>query len=290
MRYFRVRIDSDDPRLVARDGRTAYDLSSARPALSSFRDLAMVASTTNRGVDDVAEALLDDAPVVGEDDVESGAVRPVVPDEVWATGVTYEASGDAREDESGRPEMYQDVFENDRPELFFKATPSRTVGPDDRIGVREDSEWDVPEPELGVVLYEGDIVGYTVGDDVSSRDLEGQNPLYLPQAKVFERCCAVGPCVASPETVEDPHDLKMSMTISRDGETAFEGETDTSLMARTCEELVSYRNRHDETPELSVLLTGTSIVPPSEFTLREGDRVEIAIENVGTLTNTVTTV
>ena len=160
MRYFRVRIGSDDPRLVARDGRTAYDLSSARPALSSFRDLAMVASTTDRGVDDVAEALLDDAPVAGEDDVESGAVRPVVPDEVWAAGVTYEVSGDAREDESGRPEMYQDVFENDRPELFFKATPSRTVGPDDRIGVREDSEWDVPEPELGIVLYEGDVVGY----------------------------------------------------------------------------------------------------------------------------------
>ncbi|ELZ33881.1 fumarylacetoacetate (FAA) hydrolase [Halogeometricum pallidum JCM 14848] len=290
MRYFRVRIGSGDPRLVARDGRTAYDLSSARPALSSFRDLAMVASTTNRGVDDVAEALLDDAPVVGEDEVESGTVRPVVPDEVWAAGVTYEASGDAREDESGRPEMYQQVFENDRPELFFKATPSRTVGPDDRIGVREDSEWDVPEPELGIVLYEGDIVGYTVGNDVSSRDLEGQNPLYLPQAKVFERCCAVGPCVVSPETVEDPHDLEMSMTIERDGETEFEGETDTSLMARTCEELVSYRNRHDETPELSVLLTGTSIVPPSEFTLREDDRVEITIENVGTLTNTVTTV
>ena len=290
MRYFHVRTGSNDPRLVARDGESGYDLTAARPAVSSFRDLAMVASATNRGVDDVAEGIVSDAPVVGTESVETAAARPLVPDEVWAAGVTYEASDDARQTESDRPDLYQDVFENERPELFFKATPSRTVGPDDRVGIRADSDWDVPEPELAVVLYEGDIVGYTVGNDMSSRDIEGQNPLYLPQAKVYDRCCAVGPCVASPETVGDPHELDVRMTIRRDGETAFEGETNTSLMARTCEELVSSLTRHDAVPELAVLLTGTSIVPPTEFTLREDDHVEIDIESIGTLTNAVTVV
>lgn len=219
MRYFRVRTDSDDPRPVARDGRTAYALSSARPALSSFRDRAMVASTTDRGDDDVAEALLDDAPVVGEAVLEPGAIRPAVPDEVWTAGVTCEAGGDAR----------------------------------------EDSEWDAPEPELGLVPYGGDVVGYTVGDDVSGRDIEGQNPLYLRQTNVFERCCPVGPRVASPETVEDLHELETS-TTSRDGEATFEGGANTSLMARTCEER------------------------------RADDRAETTIANAGTPTNTVTTV
>ncbi|MFC6726486.1 fumarylacetoacetate hydrolase family protein, partial [Halobium palmae] len=215
---------------------------------------------------------------------------PLAAEEVWAAGVTYEASNDARQEESGRAEVYQDVFDNERPELFLKATPSRTMGPGRAVGIREDSDWDVPEPELGVVVYAGEIVGYTVGNDMSSRDIEGQNPLYLPQAKVYDRCCSLGPCVVSPESVGDPRDLELSMTIERDGEAAFEGSTSTSNLARSPEELVSYLTRHNAVPELSVLLTGTSVVPPEEFTLREGDRVDIAIENVGTLSNPVVTV
>ncbi|MFC4357787.1 fumarylacetoacetate hydrolase family protein [Halobium salinum] len=288
MRYYRTET-ATGPLLLAREGRKVYDLTTARRSVESFRDLARVAATLEVGVDEVAGRLLDDAALL-DDDAVSDPDRPVVAEEVWAAGVTYEVSSDAREAESGRPEIYQDVFTNERPEIFFKATPSRTVGPGEAVGVRGDSDWDVPEPELGVVVYEGEIVGYTVGNDVSSRDIEGQNPLYLPQAKVYDRCCSVGPCVASPETVGDPRDLELSMTIERDGETAFEGSTSTSNLARSPEELVSYLTRHNDLPELTVLLTGTSVVPPEEFTLREGDAVDIDIENVGTLSNGVTQV
>ena len=286
MRYYRRQTD-DGSSLVARDGRKAYDLSTVERGLTSFRDLAKVAATMEISVDDVADRLTDDAALIDADNVAKDPLIPAVPDEVWAAGVTYQVSSDAREEESGRGEMYQDVFENERPEVFFKATPDRTVGPNEAVGVRADSEWDVPEPELAVVIYNGEIVGYTIGNDMSSRSLEGQNPLYLPQAKIFENCCAVGPCIASPEEVGDPHDLELSMTIERDGDQAFEGSTSTANLVRSCEELVSYTTRHNHVPELSALLTGTSIVPPNDFTLREEDRISIEIENIGTLENTV---
>jgi 2-dehydro-3-deoxy-D-arabinonate dehydratase len=282
MRYYRYP-STDGSRLIVEAVDGTYDLTAVKPDLASFGDLARVAAVTETGVDDIAKRLLDRAPTHEGDE---GPRAPEV-EEVWAAGVTYAISEQAREAESGMPEMYLDVYEAERPEVFFKATPGRTVGPGEAVGVREDSEWNVPEPELGVVLHRGEIVGYTVGNDVSSRDIEGANPLYLPQAKVYDRCCALGPCVASPETVGDPHDLAMSMTITRDGEAAFEGSTSTGEMVRTCEELVSYYTRHNAVPEHAVLLTGTSIVPPDEFTLREGDSVRIEIENVGTLDNDV---
>jgi len=167
------------------------------------------------------------------------------------------------------------------------ATPSRTVGPREAVGVRGDSDWNVPEPELGLVLYDGEIVGYTVGNDVSSRAIEGENPLYLPQAKVYDRCCAVGPCVVGAGGVDDPHDLGMSMRIERDGETVFDDATSTAEMARSCEELARYWRAHNAVPELGVLLTGTSLVPEEQFTLRPGDTVRIDIEGIGELVNPV---
>jgi 2-dehydro-3-deoxy-D-arabinonate dehydratase len=285
MRYYRHSA-ADGSRLIASDGDDAYDLTAATPDLSSFGDLARTAAVTGDGVDAVAERLLDRAPAVDTPET-PGVIRP---DEVWAAGVTYEISEQARESESGMPEVYLDVYEGERPEIFFKATPGRTVGPGEAIGVREDSTWDVPEPELGVVLHRGEVMGYTVGNDVSSRSIEGENPLYLPQAKVYDRCCALGPCVASPETVGDPHDLALSMEIERDGETVFEGSTSTSEMVRTCEELVSFYRRHNQVPESSVLLTGTSLVPPDEFTLTAGDVVTIDVESIGTLRTPVVTV
>ncbi len=285
MHYYR-HVAADGSRLVASDGGDAYDLTAVKPDLRSFADLARAAAITDADVDGVAGGLLDRAPTFET----SGPARVPEIDEVWAAGVTYEISEQARESESGMPEMYLDVYGAERPEIFFKATPGRTVGPGEAIGVRADSEWNVPEPELGIVLHHGEVVGYTVGNDVSSRDIEGANPLYLPQAKVYDRCCALGPCVASPGTIGDPHDLEMSMTISRDGERVFEGSTSTGEMARSCEELVDYYNRHNAVPERSVLLTGTSIVPPDEFDLQEGDAVSIDIERIGTLENPVVTV
>lgn len=288
MRYYRLPA-SEGTRLVARDGRTAYDLSTTEPAVRSFRDLARVAALVDVSVDDLAGRLTDDAAVVDLDRADD-PVRPAVPDEIWAAGVTYEVSNEAREEESGRDDIYGDVYDNDRPELFFKATPDRTVGPREPVGIRGDSGWNVPEPELAVVVYDGDVVGYTVGNDVSSRELEGENPLYLPQAKIYDRCCAIGPAVASTGAIEDPHDLDVEMTIQRDEDVVFRGSTSTANMVRSCEELVGWLTRHNDVGELAVLLTGTSIVPSEEFTLREGDRVTIGIEAIGTLENPVTVV
>jgi 2-dehydro-3-deoxy-D-arabinonate dehydratase len=277
-----------DRSLVAATGTAAYDLTAVNPDLRSVADLAMAADLVDADLDAVAEGLLGDAPAVDTDRLgDAAAPRP---DEVWAAGVTYEISEQAREAESGMPEIYLDVYESERPELFFKATPDRVVGPGEAVGVRADSDWNVPEPELGVVLYRGSVVGYTVGNDVSSRAIEGENPLYLPQAKTYDRCCALGPCVASPATVGNPHDLAMSMTIERDGEAVFEDGTSTAEMVRTSEELVDWYRRHNSVPRTAVLLTGTSLVPPDEFTLRAGDEVTIEIEDVGTLRTPVRTV
>lgn len=288
MKYYRI-VGADGPCLVARRGADTYDLTATRPNVTAFEDLAYVANVSNRTVDEVAGDLLNETETIPVPD-ETAVGIPTLVDEVWAAGVTYDISEQAREEESGMPDMYLDVYGAARPEVFFKATWDRVVASGDAVGVREDSEWNVPEPELGIVLYEGEIVGYTVGNDVSSRSIEGQNPLYLPQAKVYDRCCALGPCVASPEAVGDPHNLVMTMTIERGGKTVYEGETSTGEMVRTCEELVSYLCRHNSVPESVVLLTGTSLVPEEEFSLTPADEVHINIENVGHLANNVTTV
>lgn len=285
MRYY-ASPGSHGTRLLAEDGSRAYDLTAANDDLRGFADLATAAAITDLSVDEIAERHIERADPVSVDDID-GSVPPVRPVEVWAAGVTYKISEEARQTESGMPEMYIDAYENERPELFFKATADRIVGHGGAIGIREDSGWDVPEPELGIVLHRGDIVGYTVGNDVSSRSIEGANPLYLPQAKIYDKSCALGPCVVSAESVDDPHDLEMSMKIRRDDATVFDGSTSTSGMVRTCEELTSYYTRHNAVPAVSVLMTGTSLVPDDEFTLRAGDEVSITIENIGTLTNTV---
>jgi len=288
MRYYRVGDQIDSFRLIVDTGEATYDLTDLKPSLTSFADLARTSNITETPVDAVATNLLEDAPTV--DPATSNYLTPIEAEEVWAAGVTYEISEQAREDESGMPEVYFDVYEGERPELFFKATPSRTIGPSEQIGVRGDSNWNVPEPELGIVLYRGEIVGYTIGNDVSSREIEGSNPLYLPQAKVYDQCCAIGPCVVSAETVGDPHDLEMTMTITRGGKIVYEESTTTGEMVRTCEELVSYFVRHNAVPETAVLLTGTSLVPEDSFTLQESDNVAISIEKIGTLENQVTSV
>jgi 2-dehydro-3-deoxy-D-arabinonate dehydratase len=283
MRYF-----THDDRLLAVDADAAYDLTATDDALHSFPALARAAHDAGQSLDAyVADTLDTLAPADGIPDTPS---LPVEPPEVWASGVTYEISEQAREAESGLPEVYLNAYSADRPEIFFKATPSRTVGPGEAVGIRADSTWDVPEPELAIVVHRGDIVGYTVGNDMSSRSIEGDNPLYLPQAKVYDRCCSIGPCIASPDTVGDPHDLAMSLTIERDGATVFADETTTADMVRTCEELVGYLARHNPLPETTVLLTGTGIVPDQDFTLQEGDHVAIDIEAIGTLENPVVTV
>jgi len=208
--------------------------------------------------------------------------------EIWAAGVTYQRSEEARREESGTPDVYSMVYNAERPEIFMKATPRRVVGPEGTVTVRADSTWDVPEPELAVVVNaHAEIVGYTIGDDVSSRSIEGENPLYLPQAKLYHGACAIGPGITPAWEVPDPYDLAIWMAIERDNEVIWEGETRTSGLKRRLEELVSYLFREDEFPDGVIISTGTALVPESPFTLEAGDAVEIAIDRLGALRTTV---
>lgn len=288
MQYY--NLNTTDTGLVAETDGTVYDFGTADDPVSTFRELAKAAAASGNSVDQIATRLSQSAKELSPAVLEGNIDRPITPDEVWAAGVTYEISEAAREEESDRPDVYMDVYHSERPELFFKATASRTVGDGVPVGIREDSTWDVPEPELGIVLFRGEIVGYTVGNDVSSRSIEGENPLYLPQAKVYDRCCAIGPGVTSAEAVSDPHDLRMQMQIERSGSVLYDDSTTTANMKRSCEELVSYFCRHNAVPELAVLLTGTSLVPDDDFTLAEGDTVSIEIDELGQITNSVTQV
>jgi 2-dehydro-3-deoxy-D-arabinonate dehydratase len=230
-----------------------------------------------------------DATLEGDEELPAGVtlLRPVDPPEVWCSGVTYERSRDARIEESGS-DVYALVYDADRPELFLKdAGCRRTVAPNEPVAIRSDSRWNVPEPEIGVVLGERlEIIGYTIGNDVSSRDIEGENPLYLPQAKVFAAACAIGPAVYVPEDWDAPLEIRMTIRDATDSE-LFSGETSTAKMRRTFSDLVDWLVRDNPVPPGSVLLTGTGLVPPDDFTLLPGHVVEIRVPEIGTLTNPV---
>ncbi len=215
---------------------------------------------------------------------------PVDYQEVWAAGVTYLRSRDARMEESTQQDVYAQVYDAERPEVFLKATPDRVSSPGEPIAIRGDSTWDVPEPEVALLINAGgEIAGYTVGNDVSSRSIEGENPLYLPQAKIYRACAALGPVVALPWEIEDPRSLAINLEIHRDGALFFSGESSTGQMHRTFEDLAAWLRRCQA--ELFgwgvILMTGTGIIPPSEFTLEAGDEVRITVGGIGTLTNPV---
>jgi 2-dehydro-3-deoxy-D-arabinonate dehydratase len=231
-----------------------------------------------------AYANLDRAP----DPAAPHLLPPVERQEVWAAGVTYAWSREARVREAQSKEVYVRVYQAERPELFFKSLGEKAVGPNDWIGLRGDSRWNVPEPELALVLNPAmEIVGYTVGNDVSSRDIEGENPLYLPQAKIYRHACALGPTIGLAGGDVAGQRLSARMAIHRAGTCVFEGETSTAKMHRGLGELVGFLGRYNDFPDGAVLLTGTGIVPGDEFTLRDGDEVVIEIEGVGVLRNVV---
>jgi 2-dehydro-3-deoxy-D-arabinonate dehydratase len=215
---------------------------------------------------------------------------PIGSQEVWAAGVTYYRSRSARMEESksaGGGDFYDRVYQAARPELFFKATSHRVVGTNAKVAIRKDASWSVPEPELVLFISpSGKITGYTIGNDMSSRDIEGENPLYLPQAKVYDRSCALGPCLLiSDQSL--PASTEIGIEIRRDGESAFSGSTTLKEMKRKPEELVEYLYHSSSFPHGCFLLTGTGIVPPDSFTLQAGDEIRITISPIGTLVNVV---
>ena len=215
---------------------------------------------------------------------------PIGEQEVWAAGVTYYRSRSARMEESkgsGGDTFYDRIYNAKRPELFFKATARRVVGPGAEVRIRTDATWSVPEPELTLLLNPaGDIVGYTIGNDMSSRDIEGENPLYLPQANVYDGSCSIGPCILLSAT-EPPRSTTIRIEIKRAGQTVFSGETTLNELKRELKTLASYLYRDNTFPQGALLMTGTGIVPADIFTLDHGDVIHITIQGIGTLSNTV---
>ncbi|MFP6670440.1 MAG: fumarylacetoacetate hydrolase family protein [Pirellulaceae bacterium] len=216
-------------------------------------------------------------------------LAPIDQQEVWAAGVTYKRSQTARMEESETSaSCYDRVYASPRPELFLKATPHRVSGPGQPLRIRQDATWNVPEPEITCVVNSRlELVGFTVGNDMSSRDIEGENPLYLPQAKVYRQCAGLGPCVTLAADMPAREETTIRLEIQRAGESVFQGETNVDQMARTFESLIEYLGRDQEFPHGVFLMTGTGVVPDSDFTLKPDDVVHITIDGIGTLTNPI---
>ena len=259
---------------------TPLDLSSA--GLSSLSQLL-----SSDRLFELAKSLPAAAPSIPLDKVQW--LPPIDDQEVWAAGVTYKRSQTARMEESeAAASCYDRVYTAARPELFFKATPNRCSGHLGQLRIRTDAKWNVPEPELTLVLSNrGKIVGYTVGNDMSSRDIEGDNPLYLPQAKVYNQCCGLGPWIALADAMPPRDKIGIALKIVRNNQTVFSGETSVAQMARQLEDLVQWLIRDNDLPNGAFMLTGTGVVPDSTFTLAKDDVVHISIDGIGTLINSI---
>jgi len=274
-------------KVFVEDGKKVKDITKLRPSIKSSIDLIKVALGNNLTVSEYLKNTID----TNEGNAPQGTVLsnpriPIDSPETWAFGVTYEDSMKERQAESDTPDVYGKVYVADRPEAFFKSTLARLKGPNDKVGIREDSTWDVPEPELTFIVFHGKIVGFTVGNDMSSRSIEGENPLYIPQAKIFNNSAAIGPCWVPIELL-DYNNLQVEMIIKRNSKEVFSGSGNTNLMKRKCEELNEWLHRSNDIPDGTTVMTGTGTIPPEDFTLHSGDEISISIENIGTLTNTV---
>ncbi|HEY8751823.1 MAG TPA: fumarylacetoacetate hydrolase family protein [Tepidisphaeraceae bacterium] len=297
MSHFRIARDGlfDEPQpttlpatsmklFQTKDGAVVEDQGNARRVRGSWDDLIRSADLV---------AVLREASNSGELFAgfnEASAIAPIGSQEVWAAGVTYMRSREARMEEAksaGGGDFYDRVYNAARPELFFKSSPYRVVGPNAPVRIRRDSKWNVPEPELTLVISpRGQIIGHTIGNDMSSRDIEGENPLYLPQAKSYDGSCAIGPGVY---IAESPlaKTTEIRIEILRAGKQVFTGSTNLTRMKREPEELVEYLYRETSFPFGCYLMTGTGVVPPDQFTLDHGDEIRITIDSIGTLSNTV---
>tara|TARA_B100000686_G_scaffold312058_1_gene356254 strand:+ start:18 stop:902 length:885 start_codon:yes stop_codon:yes gene_type:complete len=212
---------------------------------------------------------------------------PFIPEEVWAAGVTYKNSEFERKRESSTPDIYAKVYNAKRPEIFFKSTGSRLVAPNQKIGIRSDSKWNVPEAELAVILINNEIFGYSIGNDMTSREIEGENPLYLTQAKIYDKSCSIGPCILDAESINNYEKFNINCKIIRNKKTIFNANSSVKSMNKSIPDLIKWLKKSNTLPIKSAFLTGTGIVPPPEFTLLENDQISISIDEIGSLNNSV---
>ena len=281
-----MKIYQIDEKVVVDDGEKISDITKLRPSIKSSLDLIKVALSNDITVSEyIRKTITKNKENLSKSELINARI-PIDSPETWAFGVTYEDSMKERQAESDTPDVYGKVYVADRPEAFFKSTLARLKGPNDKVGIRLDSTWDVPEPELTFIIYQGKIIGFTVGNDMSSRSIEGANPLYIPQAKIFNNSASIGPCWVPIELI-DYNNLKVEMIITRISEKVFSGSGSTSLMKWKCDELNDWLHRSNDIPDGTTVMTGTGTIPPEDFTLQEGDEISITIENIGTLVNKV---
>lgn len=276
MRLGQIRYSNNTTAAIFEDDGTARPIPDY-----SFYDLLRVAEMEGNPVAKVAQRL------ASPHREAATPIIPVHPKEVWASGCTYQTSASFRDAEHGTREgFYAHVYRDPRPEIFFKGTSRVCVGPGQTIGIRPDSKFTAPEPELAVVLgSRGSIVGFTIANDVSAWDIERENPLYLPQSKVYTACCALGPWIVTPDQISDPYSLEMTCTIQRGDRTLFEGSTNTNQLARKFEDIIAYLMRSNPVPSGSVLCTGTGIIVTEESALMPGDVCTITVAGLGSLSN-----
>lgn len=298
MKLLQFSIPGRGVRAGVLEDNDVLDLTSADPTIETVNDLINLGCERGMPLEDLVDGILsthrrlmgvysladlDVAPAAGVAHLEA----PLYPPEVWAFGVTYLRSADERDKDSSK-DIYTKVYYGKRPELFFKATPSRCVGPNGTIGIRSDSALTAVEPELAYVLGRGgEIVGYTACNDVSAWDIERENPLYLPQSKTYRGCCAIGPVLATGSSIPDPYHLLISCRIIRQGKTVFHDSVSTAKLNRRLEELTEYLTRDNPVPVGTTVSTGTGIMVPNEYALAAGDTVEVEIEGIGILKNCV---
>ena len=302
MRFYKIMNNKTKESFLSiqTDETTLCGLSYNQQPLSSIEELIQLANFNSKTIDIITSDSLDSSnlkidldQLISSSRGKSGLFKlckPYTPTEIWAAGVTYKSSELERKRESETPDVYAKVYKSSRPEIFFKATEERCVGPFESIGIRKDSNWNVPEAELALVLYKNEIIGYTIGNDMSSRSIEGENPLYLPQAKTYNKCCSIGPSFVSISSMPNPNKLTIQCSISRQQKVIFQADSSTSLMSRTFESLKDWLTKSNKVPDMTTFLTGTPIIPPPEFSLLEGDVVSISITNIGTLENNVVSV
>lgn len=297
MRMVQFYLPDGGHRVGVLQGDRVRDLTALDPAVKMTLDLLERSHVQGTTMDGVVEGMLDAAgqvPGYRYDDLHvppdpSGPhlEMPIYPPEVWGFGVTYKRSAEMRDEDSAST-IYDYAYSAERPELFFKATCSRCVGPQGPVGIRCDSTLTATEPELAYVLgYDEEIVGYTCCNDVSAWDIERENPLYLPQSKIFEGCCAIGPVLATPADIPNPRDLGITCRMYREGTRIYEGYVHSSQIRRSFEEMTGFLCRNNPVPPGTVVSTGTGIMVPNDLPMQEGDRVEIEIEGIGVLTNVV---
>ena len=291
MKYFRIEKNNKPNLIINYADNYAFNITEYSSYINTIEILTIEASSQKITRSDYINQFIDNNKIekislnnlLGNNKL----LLPFIPDEVWAAGVTYKNSEYERKRESSTPDIYTKVYNAKRPEIFFKSTGNRLVAPDQKIGIRSDSKWNVPEAELAVILINNEIFGYSIGNDMTSREIEGENPLYLTQAKIYDKSCSIGPCIIDSESINNYENFIINCNIVRNNKSIYNSSSSVKSMNKSIPNLIKWLKKSNTLPIKSALLTGTGIIPPPEFTLNENDQISITIDGIGTLNNTV---